>query len=410
MSMVDKDKLARLAHALDDRADEKVLKEANRAAEAEAQIQAHSDKTREMLGGKSLIYLTQAEYDILPEEDKNNPEVIYYVTDLEDRSHDHYNKDVLDMIDSEFINNLGKGQLMEAVIPAAAGWYRVASVNGSGAILLNVRCGHGEYIVMVGHGENHDPSMLQLGMCSMTGRRNNKIRVVHHVETKEVHLELRYEAGEEDNDVVFQILGASEWNLIEPVKTESVDETLYIVKEMELVPGKIVGDFVGTVATAERLANPVRIIIGGVNKEFDGTTDIAFSLNEMGITPREAQTLTTENKVVVEAINELDAEVAQVTEALGGYKIWVGTTAELLAIEERDPMTLYFEISDSVAYTDINGNMSEGIAMIPSYEEEIPAYSPEMDEPKDVILTSPMGFKFKLIVDDFGNLSTIPVE
>ena len=410
MSMVDKDKLARLAHALDDRADEKVLKEANRAAEAEAQIQAHSDKTREMLGGKSLIYLTQAEYDILPDEDKNNPEVIYYVTDLEDRSHDHYNKDVLDLIDSEFINNLGKGQLMEAVIPAAAGWYRVASVNGSGAILLNVRCGHGEYIVMVGHGENHDPSMLQLGMCSMTGRRNNKIRVVHHVETKEVHLELRYETGEEDNDVVFQILGASEWNLIEPVKTESVDETLYIVKEMELVPGKIVGDFVGTVATAERLANPVRIIIGGVNKEFDGTTDIAFSLNEMGVTPREAQTLTTENKVVVEAINELDAEVAQVTEALGGYKIWVGTTAELLAIEERDPMTLYFEISDSVAYTDINGNMSEGIAMIPSYEEEIPAYSPEMDEPKDVILTSPMGFKFKLVVDDFGNLSTIPVE
>ena len=179
---------------------------------------------------------------------------------------------------------------------------------------------------------------------------------------------------------------------------------------MELVPGKIVGDFVGTVATAEKLANPVRIIIGGVNKEFDGTSDIAFSLNEMGVTPREAQTLNTENKVVIEAINELDAEVAQVTEALGGYKIWVGTTDELLAIEERDPMTLYFEISDSIAYTEMNENMAEGIAMIPSYEEEIPAYSPEMDEPQDVILTSPSGFKFKLVVDDFGNLSTIPVE
>ena len=38
MSMVDKEKLARLAHALDDRADEKVANEAQRAAQAEADI------------------------------------------------------------------------------------------------------------------------------------------------------------------------------------------------------------------------------------------------------------------------------------------------------------------------------------------------------------------------------------
>ena len=412
MSMVDKDKLARLAHALDDRADEKVLKEANRAAEAEAQIQAHSDKTREMLGGKSLIYLTQAEYDILPEEDKNNPEVIYYITDLEDRSHDHYNKEVLDVIDSEFLKNLGKGQLLETQIPAAAGWYRVASVDGSGSVLMNVRCGHGEYIVMVGHGENHDPSMLQLGMCSMEGRRNKKIRVVHHAETHEVHLELHYEAGEADSNVVIQILGDSDWDLIEPAITESVDEAAYIIKEMELVPGKIVGDFVGTVANADKLANPVQVIIGGVHKEFDGSTDIAFSLNEIGAAPRESETLNTEAKIVIDAINELDAEVEDVAAALGGYKIWVGNTAELNAIVERDPMTLYFEISDSVAFTEINGNVEPqmGIATTDIWEEEMPAYSEEKEENEDIILTSPNGFKFKLVVDDFGNLSTIPVE
>lgn len=410
MSMVDKDKLARLAHALDDRADEKVLKEANRAAQAEADIQAHSDATRDMLGGKSLKYLTQAEYDLLSDEEKNNENVIYYITDLEDRTHDHYNKEVLDLLDDEFVKNIGKGQLKEVIIPAEAGWYRVASANGSGAVLLDVQCGHGEYIVMIGHGENHEPNMVQLGMCSIEGRRNNLIRVVHHVETHEAHLELRYEAGEVDADVKIQILGESDWKLNDPVKTEEVDETVYNIKEMELVPGKIVGEFNGVIEEAYRLAEPVQIIIGNVHREFDGSADIAFSLNEIGAAPRESEVLTTENKVVIDAINELDADLGVVEEALGGYKIWVGTTDELNAIEERDPMTLYFEISDNVAYTEINPEVgNEGIATTEIYDEAIPAYNPEPEQ-QDVILTSPSGFKFKLIVDDFGNLSTIPVE
>ena len=408
MSMVDKDKLARLAHALDDRADEKVANEAQRAAQAEADIQAHSNATRDMLGGKSLKYLTQAEYDLLSDEEKNNENVIYYITDLEDRTHDHYNKEVLDLLDDEFVKNIGKGQLKEVVIPAEAGWYRVASANGSGAVLLDVQCGHGEYIVMIGHGENHEPNMVQLGMCSMEGRRNNLIRVVHHAETHEAHLELRYEAGEADADVKIQILGESDWELNDPVKTEEVDETVYNIKEMELVPGKIVGEFNGVIEEAYRLAEPVQVIIGNVHREFDGSADIAFSLNEIGAAPRESEVLTTENKVVIDAINELDADLGVVEEALGGYKIWVGTTEELNAIEERDPMTLYFEISDSVAYTEINGE-DAGIATTEIYDEEIPAYDPEPEQ-QDVILTSPAGFKFKLCVDDFGNLYTEPVE
>ena len=107
MSMVDKEKLARLAQALDDRADNKVAKEAERAAQAEADLQAHSNATRDMLGGKSLRYLTQAEYDILSEEEKQNEHVIYYITDLEDRTHDHYNKEVLDIID-DMKNSIAK--------------------------------------------------------------------------------------------------------------------------------------------------------------------------------------------------------------------------------------------------------------------------------------------------------------
>lgn len=410
MSMVDKEKLARLAQALDDRADDKVAQEAERAAQAEADIQAHSDATRDMLGGKSLKYLTQAEYDVLSDEEKQDENIIYYITDLEDRTHDHYNKEVLDLLDDEFIKNIGKGQLIEIVIPAEAGWYRVAAANGSGAGLIDVQCGHGEYIIMIGHGENHEPNMMQLGMCSMGGRRNNLVRIVHHVETHEAYLELRYEAGEADADVKLQILGESDWKLMDPVKTEEVDEAVYGIKEMELVPGKIVGDFNGVIEKANRLAEPVQFIIGNVHKDFDGTADIAFSLNEIGAAPRESEALNTENKVVVDAINELDAEIAEATEALGGYKIWVGNTEELNAIEERDPMTLYFEISDSVTYTEINPEVgNEGIATTEIYDEAVPAYDPVVEN-QDVILTSPAGFKFKLMVDDFGNLYTEPVE
>jgi hypothetical protein len=252
--------------------------------------------------------------------------------------------------------------------------------------------------------------MVQLGMCSMGGRRNNLVRVVHHVETHEAYLELRYEAGEEDSDVKIQILGESDWKLNEPVKTEAVDETVYHIKEMELVPGKIVGEFNGVIEKAGKLAEPVQVIIGNVHREFDGTADIAFSLNEIGAAPRETDVLTTNSKVVVDAINELDADLGVVEQALGGYKLWVGTTEELNAIEERDPMTLYFEISDSIAYTEINPEVgNEGIATTEIYDEMIPAYDPEPEQ-QDVILTSPAGFKFKLVVDDFGNLSTEPVE
>ena len=409
MSMVDKEKLARLAQALDDRADNKVAKEAERAVQAEADLQAHSDATRDMLGGKSLKYLTQAEYDVLSEEEKQNENVIYYITDLEDRTHDHYNKEVLDIIDDEFVKNLGKGQLLGMIIPAEAGWYRVAAANGSGAGLIDVQCGHGEYIIMIGHGENHEPNMMQLGMCSMGGRRNNKIRMVHHAETHEAYLELHYEAGEADADIKIQVLGESDWLLQDPVLIDIVDEAVYHIKEMELVPGKIVGDFNGVIEKANKLAEPVQVIIGNVHREFDGTADIAFSLNEMGAAPRESEVLNTENKVVVDAINELDAELDGVVEALGGYKIWVGTTEQLNAIEERDPMTLYFEISDDVAFVEMNPEVgNEGIATTEIFDEAIPAYQGE-EVQQDVILTSPGGFKYKLMVDDFGKLYTEPV-
>ena len=423
MSMVDKEKLARLAQALDDRADSKVAKEAERAAQAEAELQAHSEATRDMLGGKSLKYLTQTEYDVLSEEEKQDENVIYYITDLEDRTHDHYNKDVLDFIDDEFVKNLGKGQLLECAIPVEAGWYRVAQTGdisvGAQAMLINVHetggANYSNFLLYAGVANSAEPVLQQMAMLAFSAYRNNKVRIVY--EKKDLYikgyLELYMKANPNsiESNLKLQILGESNWELIEAVKTESVDEVVYTIKEMDLVPGKIVGEFNGIIEEAHRLAEPVQFIIGDVHKEFDGSSDIVFSLNELGVAPRESEILTTENKIVVDAINELDADLGIIEAALGGYKIWVGTTEELNAIQERDPMTLYFEISNTTTFTEINGEEgNEGIALTPIYDESIPAYSPEEEEEKDIILTSPAGFKFKLVVDDFGNLSTNPVE
>ena len=410
MSMVDKEKLARLAQALDDRADDKVAKEAERAAQAEAGIQAHSDETRNMLGGKSLKYLTQAEYDILSEEEKNNENIIYYITDLEDRSHDHYNKEVLDLLNEEFVKNLGKGQLLETVIPGEEVWYRVASVTANGTGLISIRCEHhGDYMLMIGNGIQDEPNMMQLGMNSVDTRRNNKVRVVHNPNDLEAYLELFYVYSDEESPVKMQILGESEWKLQEPVLISSVDETIYNIKEMNLVPGKIVGEFEGIIEECNKLANARNIVVGNSTKIFDGTEDISFTLNEIGAAPRMHELLTTDNKVVVDAINELDADLGVVEQALNGYKIWVGTTEELEAIVERDPMTLYFEISNDIVATEINPEpaVASGIATTDIFDESIPAYPGEMEEiPQDVILVSPSGFKYRLKVDDYGNLFT----
>ena len=73
-----------------------IADEKERAMEVESALQAEIDVTQDMLGGKSIKYVTQAEYDALSESEKNNPEVLYLVTDAVDTSHTHENKDFLD--------------------------------------------------------------------------------------------------------------------------------------------------------------------------------------------------------------------------------------------------------------------------------------------------------------------------
>lgn len=86
--IVSTDKLNKLAKALDNRL--------NITAEELTEL---IDDVRNMLGGRSLIYLSQNEFDALSEEDKNDPAKSYIITDAEDLSHEHVNKDFLDSLE-----------------------------------------------------------------------------------------------------------------------------------------------------------------------------------------------------------------------------------------------------------------------------------------------------------------------
>lgn len=59
-----------------------------------------------LMGGKKLRYLTQDEYDSLSDVEKQDETTVYNITDAEDHAHTHDNKDVLDTITSEWMNNI----------------------------------------------------------------------------------------------------------------------------------------------------------------------------------------------------------------------------------------------------------------------------------------------------------------
>lgn len=100
------DQLKRLAQGLDSRIDSAVLKENTRATKEETRLETKINDTTEMLGGKSFVYLTSVEYERLSDADKNDESKVYIITDAEDVSHSHDNKDFLDKL-SDFNISIG---------------------------------------------------------------------------------------------------------------------------------------------------------------------------------------------------------------------------------------------------------------------------------------------------------------
>ena len=84
---IDNIKLDRLAKALD-----------NRIKLSNEELTSLINEVRDMLGGRSIVYLTQAEYDALSEMERNDSTINYFITDAVDSSHFHDNKDFLDSL------------------------------------------------------------------------------------------------------------------------------------------------------------------------------------------------------------------------------------------------------------------------------------------------------------------------
>ena len=122
------------------------------------------------------------------------------------------------------------------------------------------------------------------------------------------------------------------------------------------------------------------IAIGNKSQSFDGVNDLVYSIEDIGAAPAvhnhdDLYYTETEIDTKIEDINEgINEHVAELNAAistkaeqdyvdeklevvdaltLNGYSIWVGTTAELEAIEVRDPNTIYFEISDESTGEDV---------------------------------------------------------
>ena len=97
--------LDKLSKALDARCKELVDEEKARAIAEEQLLQSENNNIKDMFGGKSIRYVTQAEYDNMTEDEKNSGTVTYFITDAVDLSHEHENKEFLDSLSQEALDN-----------------------------------------------------------------------------------------------------------------------------------------------------------------------------------------------------------------------------------------------------------------------------------------------------------------
>lgn len=231
--------LDKLSKALDARCKELINEEKARALAEEQALQAEINVTKNMFGGKSIRYVTQAEYDALTEEERDSSDVTYFITDAVDLSHDHENKEFLDNLAARNIAIGNKSQSFDGV-----------------------------------------------------------------------------------NDLVYSIedIGAA------PAE-HSHDNKYYTESEIDLK------------------LEDVNEVINGYVAELQSDIQTLES-------DKADQSYVDEKLEVVDALT------------LNGYSIWVGTTAELEAIETRDPNTLYFELDDDTGEEVIQVNVVDGILQL----------------------------------------------
>lgn len=111
--LVNLSNLDRLTKAIKEHYKGLIDEEQARALAQEQILLAEIGSVEDMFGGKSIRYVTQAEYEALSEAEKNSSTITYFITDAVDLSHEHENKKFLDGLDARNITIGNKTQVFD---------------------------------------------------------------------------------------------------------------------------------------------------------------------------------------------------------------------------------------------------------------------------------------------------------
>ena len=357
--LVDIGRISKLAFELDSRMKNKFEEEKERALDAESGLQTQVNEIEEMLGGKSFIYLTQAEYELLSEEEKNLEDVVYFITDAVDMSHNHENKDFLDSLNEEDYMQLGADitslqntkldkSIYDDNVPALI--EATHSHNNKDFLDTLSADTYNELVAKVTSLEN---TKLDSSFESTINNLNNAMHSHDNADVLNGLTAEKFAAYDSD---------------IAGLKSGKLDNTYEnVINELDTAKhthtNKTFLDELSSETFAAINASITSLENNKLNKT-DYNTDMANKQDKTD------NTLSTNNKTIVGAINELKGvqddfsasllelnntkvdknyvdEKLEVVDAisLNGYSIWVGTTEELENITKNEN-TLYFEIND----------------------------------------------------------------
>ena len=403
--IVDLDNITRFASALDSRIKNKIAIEELRAKVEETNLSQTINQVEQMLGGKSLVYITQAEYDVLSDNEKNNEDEMYFITDAEDLSHVHDNLELLNSLDEEYFVNLDSeiGELTTNIA-------KVESMLGGKSLVYLTQ---DEYDILSEEEKNDESIIYCITDAEDTSHTHDNLEFLNSLNETD-YMQLGTDIADLKNSKVNKSEYETKISELTTNITNEIDRAIEkenelsatIAAEVARVENMLGGkSFVYlTQAEYDSLTDEEKnnesimycitdaIDTGNAshehaNKEFlDGLNQEVLDAKQ----DKEDQNLLTENKTIVGAINELQALSEEFDATLGnfnledmgndifdlqakaieletykadkeyvdsklstkyaitlnGYSIWVGTAEELEQIVERDPNTLYFEIDN----------------------------------------------------------------
>ena len=310
--------LDKLAKALNNRCKNLIDEEKARAIAEEQLLQTEINITKDMFGGKSIKYITQAEYDNLSEAEKNSDTVTYFITDAEDLSHEHENKEFLDNLAARNISIGNKSQVFDGVNDLH---YSISDIGAAPAV------------------HNHDDRYFT------ETEINTKISEINdnidgHVADLNAAIAGKANIGHNHDDRYFTETEVTNKLAGKADTGHTHDDMYYTETEID---GKIstLNNAINGKAPSTHTHDDRYYTETEINGKIE---DINETINSKEAALQSSITNLTNNKADLSYVNG-KLEVVDAIK-LNGYSLWVGTTEELEAIETRDPYTLYFEIGD----------------------------------------------------------------